>query len=345
MAASSTHDGTLFAIAVYHPRPGKHSLPGEYDLPRKRLQKMPIGNIPVTIEHQGIREATASVQAAKLELSAATVGAALDILGLQYPHKRPVGVVLTNWEGHDHRWYCMIALDTASVPVIALLIRLGALRGVSLTHVNGTGLPLELSLCVRPARPECHIIRLSNSLPSQLKYMRELIIRTTMSAAAAPSALEKILSSLSEEDRQLVSARFADLVKAVDGAKQEADAARAEAEEAAKQQKSNDVNVDVVAKQIQMMAEQLNPELKATYYCEPENLINDIKSMDPTQLLRATDRMICACTKQMMDLRADRTISSAPTPSRKRTITEAELAEEPAKDPLARALADTFELE
>jgi len=81
------------------------------------------------------------------------------------------------------------------------------------------------------------------------------------------------------------------------------------------------------------------------YYCEPENLINDIKTMDPTQLLRATDRMICACTKQMMDLRADRVISAEPAVSRKRSHAESEITDEPPKDPLARALADTFELE
>ena len=341
MAASSTHDTFLYAIAVYHPVPGKYDLPGDYNLEPARLSKIRLENVPVTIEHQGITEAVATVQTAKLPVSTENVAGALDLLGAKTPHKRPVGVVLTNWEGADRRWYCLFAIDNATVPVVAKLIRLGALRGVSLTHVDGSTLPLELSLCVRPARPECHIIRLSNSLQSQLGYMRKLIIPLTMST---PTPLEKAIESLSEEDRKLITARFADLVNAVDSAKQEAEAAKTQAEQLAKESQSANINVDVVAKQIQMMAEQLNPELKATYYCEPENLINDIKSMDPTQLLRATDRMICACTKQMMDLRANRTISEAAPVTRKRTIEESEDTDTP-KDPLARALAETFELQ
>jgi hypothetical protein len=341
MAASSTQDSLLYAIAVYHPTPGKYKLPGDYDLEPDRLAAIKLENVPVTIEHQGITEAVATVQTARLPVSTENVAGALDILGSKTPHKRPIGIVITNWQGADKRWYCLFAIDNATVPVIAKLIRLGALRGVSLTHVDGSNLPLELSLCVRPARPECHIIRLSNSLDSQLGYMRKLIIPLKMST---PTPLEKAIESLSEEDRKLITARFADLVNAVDGAKQEAEAAKSQAEQLAKESKSANINVDVVAKQIQMMAEQLNPELKATYYCEPENLINDIKSMDPTQLLRATDRMICACTKQMMDLRADRTISEAAPVSRKRTIAESEDTDAP-KDPLARALAETFELE
>lgn len=343
MAAPSAQDGFLFAIAVYHPVPGKYDLPGDYDLSEERLATIKLGNVPVTIEHRGITEAVATVQLAKMEVSTKNVAGALDLLGAKTPHKRPIGAVLTNWKGHDQRWYCLFAIDHSTVPVIAKLIRYGALRGVSLTHVDGSALPLELSLCVRPARPECHIIRLSNSLESQLNYMRSLITPATMSTPVQ-TPLEKAIESLSEDDRKLITARFADLVNAVDSAKKEADVAKTEAEKLAKENQGANINVDVVAKQIQMMAEQLNPELKATYYCEPENLINDIKSMDPTQLLRATDRMICACTKQMMDLRANKAISEAAPPSRKRTIQEAEDTDEP-KDPLARALAETFELE
>lgn len=343
MAESSTQTDILYGICVYHPVPNKYKLHGDYNLSKERLKKINLGNVPVTIEHRGISEAVATVQTAKLPVSSTNVASALDLLGNSAPHKRPVGVVLTNWEGNDGRWYCMIAIDNKTVPVIAKLVRLGALRGVSLTHVDGTNLPLELSLCVRPARPECHIIRLTNSLENQLLYMRKLIIPPSMSTPA-PTPLEKAISTLSDEDRKLITARFSDLVSAVDSAKKEAEVAKTEAEQLAKDGQGNNINLDVVAKQIQMMAEQLNPELKATYYCEPESLINDMKTMDPTQLLRATDRMICACTKQMMDLRAAQTISTEQPVSRKRKIEEAETTDE-VRDPLARALAETFELE
>lgn len=336
MAASSAQPDIMYAIAVYHPLPGKYKLVGDYDLPASRLRQMDLAGVPVTLEHAGIHEAVAALSIAKLAPSGTNVGAALDVLGSDEPHKRPVGAVLCHWEGRDQRWYCLLTLSTSTPSVLLPLIRLGALRGVSLTHVCDTTTPLELSLCVRPARPECHIIRVSANLQDQLAYMRSLINPPSMTE---PTPLEKAVAALAEPERALVTARFADLIQAVDTAKKAAQAAKEEAERA--QSGKADVNMAVVAAQIKSMAQQLNPKYLETYYCEPETLINEMSSMDPAQLLRATDRMLCACTKQMMDLRSQ--TADPPAPSRKRSHSATEEAA-PA-DPLTRALAATFELE
>ena len=150
MAASSAQSDPLYAIAVYHPLPGKYKLAGDYDLPRARLAQMDVDGVPVTLEHAGIHEAITAVSVAKLAPSAQNVGAALDILGDNDPHKQPVGLVLCHWEGRDGRWYCLFSLGGGARAVLLPLVRLGALRGVSLTHVYDTNVPLELSMCVRP---------------------------------------------------------------------------------------------------------------------------------------------------------------------------------------------------
>lgn len=336
----------LYAVSVYHPEPGKHKLPGDYDLTAKQLASMPLDNIPVTMEHSGIHEAITLLKLTRQELKPHNVGIALDGVGASAPHKRPFGVVLQNWEAPDKRWYCLLALDVDAFPSLRDLITLGALRGVSLTHEVSSMTALEISLCVRPARPECHIIRASSSLPSQLRYMRGLITPPSMSE---PTPLEKVIAALSEEDKALVTARFEDLMKAVDVANEQAAATKTElvaatkaAEEAASTANTNEVNMNMVAQQIKIMADQLNPELKDTFYCDPDNLIEEMKSRDPAALLRATDRMICACNKQMMELRSSRMTTSEPAPpARKRKISETE----PVADPLTRALAETFELE
>jgi len=336
MTDSSTQSDVLYAIAVYHPFPGKYKLAGDYDLSPARLAQMNVSGVPVTLEHAGIHEAVAALSVAKLAPSARNVGAALDILGDDDPHKQPVGAVLCHWEGRDGRWYCLLTLDVAERPVLLPLIRLGALRGVSLTHVCDTNTPLELSLCVRPARPECHIIRVSANLQDQLMYMRSLINPASMTE---PTPLENAVASLGEPERALVTARFADLIKAVDTAKHAAQVAKQEAERS--QSSKADVNMAVVAAQIKSMAQQLNPKYLETFYCEPDTLIAEMSTMDPAQLLRATDRMLCACTKQMMDLRSQTTAPAVE--SRKRSHSTSE--ESATGDPLTRALAATFELQ
>lgn len=341
--APFTHSDMLYAIGVYHPEPGKHDLPPDYALSREELQKMPLDNVPVTMEHAGIHEAVTLLKLFRKPLEPKNVGSALDGVGQASPYKRPVGIVMQNFEARDRRWYCLLAIDIEAYPSLRDLIALGALRGLSLTHEVSSMTALEVSLCVRPARPECHILRTSTSLLSQLDYMRELITRERMSEQ---TPLQKVINSLSEEDKALVTARFEDLMKAVDAANQQATeakndlvAANKAVEDAKSQAASNEVNMDVVARQIKIMADQLNPELKDTFYCDPDNLIEEMKSKDPVALLRATDRMICACNKQMMELRANNVVTSEP-PSRKRKLSENEVA-----DPLARALAETFELE
>lgn len=331
----------LYYVGTFHPVPGKYEMPPDYQLSAEQLRGMRLDNLPVTIEHKGIRQAVAELLGSGTELTPSSVGAALDAQG---GDRAAVGIVVHSAEGADGRFYALFAVDVENFPVVPMLVRAGALRGLSLTHrVGDPPLPLELSLCVRPARPECHVMRASSSLRDQLDYMRRAIIRPTMDAK---TPLQNVIDSLSEEDRKLVTARFADLMSAIDKANQEAKEAQeasAKAVEEAKQTaaKQSEVNTSLLESQIRMMSEQLNPEIRKAYYCEADPLIQELTSDNGATVLRAADRMICACNKQMMEMRASTLTTREGPPKRK---AEAEHPDDPAaeQDPITRALAETF---
>lgn len=336
----------LYCVGVYHPRPGKYDMPGDYDLSADVLRAMRIDHRPVTVEHTGIRSAVAELTSQNRELTPASVGGALDAIG---NGAEPVGIVVHSTEGADGRFYALFAVDNETYPSVPFLIRAGALRGLSLTHKIGTPpLALELSLCVRPARPECHVLRVSSSLTDQLDYLRTAIIPPSTMENKTP--LQTVIDNLPEADRTLVTARFADLMSALDtvkgelkDAKETSDREIAAAKEAVTQNAT--VNSKLLEQQIRMMSEQLNPEIREAYYCEADPLIEELTSDNGATVLRATDRMICACNKQMMQMRADSVTTRPSAPKRK---AEAELEppapEEQHQDPVTRALAETFEL-
>jgi len=179
----------------------------------------------------------------------------------------------------------------------------------------------------------------------QHNYMRSLITRPSMTDADAKmTPLETAMSTIGEAERKLITARFADLVKACDEMKTQLVDAETERDKATTALKaaSNAPATEMLEKQIKMMAEQLNPEIRSTYYCDADTLIGELTSDHPATLLRAADRMLCACNRQMMELRAKPSEPAAEPPRPKRAIAEVEAAEADTSDPIARALAETF---
>lgn len=334
----SIHESMLYGIAVYHPLPGKHDLPPDYALSREELASMPIENIPLTIEHLGIREAVSSLMSKNTELTPQRVGEELDKMGAE---KTPVGIVVGNSEGADKRWYAIFAVDDVSFPIVPFLIKSGALRGVSLTHrVGSEPLALELSLCVRPARPECYVLRLGHNLSEQLHYLRTAIIQSSMSET---TPLQRVMESLPEEDRKLVTARFADLMSAIDGAKSDLAEVKEENERMKKDASiaNASINNSILRNQIKMMSDQLDPEIREAFYCDGDSLMEELTSDHSETVLRAADRMICACNKQMMQMRANN-LPLRPSPPKRKAETLEEPVVEQSADPITRALAETF---
>ena len=50
-------------------------------------------------------------------------------------------------------WLYVLGVIPAEHDAARWMIEKGALRGLSLTHIDGTSVPLEVSLCHEPARP------------------------------------------------------------------------------------------------------------------------------------------------------------------------------------------------
>lgn len=322
----------MYYVGTFHPLPGKHPMPPGYNLTRAELLAMRYEKLPITVEHNGIRRAVSMLLAAGGTLTPAAVGAALDGLG---GDSVPVGIVHRAAEGADGRFYVLFAVD-AAFPVIPMLIRAGALRGLSLTHqVDTPPLALEISLCMRPARPECSVLRASPSLVDQLDYLSSLITRPAMDSK---TPLQAAIDSMSETDKQLVTARFADLMAAIDKANNDIKTARDEsaAAIAAAQEKAQQTatNTELFESQITMLCDQIDPSIRQAYFCEAKPMIQELTSEHSATVLRAADRMICACNKQMMEMRA----SAVSRPKRK---AEAE-PETEGDDPISRALAETF---
>lgn len=334
----------MYCVGVYHPLPGKYDLPGDYDLKADVLRKLSVDGLPVTIEHRGIRTAVANLLHNDKKLTPLAVGEALDA---QKNGEQPVGIVIHSVEGHDGRFYALFGVDEVKYPAVPFLVNAGALRGLSLTHrVGDPPVALELSLCVRPARPECFVLRVSRSLTDQLDYMRNAITRPSMSEK---TPLQQLIDNLPEADRTLVTARFADLMTALDNAKSELtkqeEKAQMEIEEAKKAaSQTATFNNQLLKDQIRMMSEQLNPDIRQAYYCEADNLIDELTSDTPATVLRAADRMICACNKQMMQMRAANVPRPDP-PKRKAEDERPEPEAEPShEDTIRRALTERFEL-
>lgn len=326
----------MYYVGTFHPLPGKYPMPPGYELTRADLLAMRYDKLPVTVEHNGIRRAVSALLAADAQLTPAAVGAALDGIG---GDSVPVGIVHCAAEGADGRFYVLFAVDTDAFPVIQMLVRAGALRGLSLTHqVDVPPLALEISLCLRPARPECRVLRASASLRDQLDYLRKLITQPVMESK---TPLQAAIDSLSEPDKQLVTARFSDLMAAIDKAnvdiktaREESAAAIARAKEKADQAATN---TELFESQLTMLCNQIDPSIREAYFCEAKPMIAELTSDHSATVLRAADRMICACNKQMMEMRANAVVSR---PKRK---AETEVEQE-SDDPITRALAETFEV-
>lgn len=327
----------LYLVGVYHPRPGKHDLPAGYDLSRENLQQINVKNVPLTIEHRGIFEAVDRLSVLNNPISGATIGAELDKLAETTDElAKPVGVVIEGRESRrDSRWYCLCAVDTDSIEIVPFLIEKGALRGLSLTHLTGETLTgTEISLCYKPARPECYVQRMFRSLSPALEYMRSQC--SPLSASMSDSEVAKMettepkietfddaVEAMDPAVREIVAARFEEMVKKV---QQEHDRAN----ELEKTKNTLKINSDLMKAQIEQMSKNMDPEVQRVYACSPEQLSSEFESSNEAIFKHAAQRMLMACNHQLMMANAKKIAPSAPKPQTpKRKAETQEVVPEP----------------
>jgi hypothetical protein len=325
----------LYAVGVYHPRPGAYNLPGNYSLTHAQLASINVINVPLTIEHRGIFDAVGRLGERNQSITAESVGAELDKLAATDALKAPVGVVIEGRESQvDGKWYCLLAIDVNQFNVIPFLIKTNALAGLSLTHLTGSTLTgTEISLCFKPARPECYINTTFAALPTAMQYMRDRCnptvptpstptfptVPTIMAASAAAAATmvaandigvptptttnlvepkrletwDDAVNAMDDRVREIVAATFTSMVKKVEAAKKRADAAESS---------SNvlKINTDLLKSQIEQMSTNMTPEVQRVYSCSAEQLNKDFGSNSADVLKNAAQRMLMACNHQLM---------------------------------------------
>ena len=346
----------LYCVGRYHPTPGENEdLPPGYDLTAEQLAEIGgLDGVPITLEHSGISAAVALLLNSQKQVKGYNVGLVLDTLCQHDISTVAVGVCLD--VAHcDSGYYVLYAIDTKEWPAIASL--LPHMRGISLSHMSYKGklVPLELSLCVRPARPGCYQMYSSADYVDALQYMRSNFSDVNTDMADEPSQIEQILGRLSNEDQKIISARFETMVKEIQRQRQEAQKAMEEAETLKKNASSG--NQELLKWGIKNIEQQLPDDVKANFNCTQDQLMPELSSSDPEAVRRAVDRLICACSHTMMQMASrqqsareepvnrKRARSASPLPARTETVAPSSIPplQEMSNDQLLKeAMANTF---
>lgn len=176
--------------------------------------------IPITVQHHKIKTTVARMPSAKL-LQPAELVCAVDAAG---------GIVISAWLTPAGAVMALFSIPD-DCGRVQTLITSGHLGCVSLTHMENVLLPLELSLCTVPARPNSRIVYTASTLQNAFKYKAASEAAGTStpnmeaSTAQNTSALEVILASLAPDARKLVEARFSEMMTAVTDARDKEQAA------------------------------------------------------------------------------------------------------------------------
>ena len=194
-------------------------MPEGYALSQKERETIAsqLVGIPITVQHANVKERVGSIPASQA-LTPALMQDTLDSCGM----------VIAAWVQNDGAVMAIFYVNDQCKRVIDL-IAMGQLATVSLTHVETTSQPVELTLCTIPARPGSIITFASADLKGVYAYKasRELKENATMEVTEASSKtpLQLILDGLGPDDRKLVEARFTEMMTAVDSARSEKETA------------------------------------------------------------------------------------------------------------------------
>lgn len=313
-AALTVWASMLYCVGRYHPVPGENEdLPPGYDLTAAELAELgSLEGVPITLEHTGISTAVALLLNTNKQVAGYSVGIVLDELCKNDIGNVPVGVCL-DVTHCDTGYYVLYAIDTEEWPVLATL--LPHMTGISLSHMEyGNRLvPLELSLCVKPARPGCYQVYSSADYVNALQYMRRNFSSTE--SMSEPSQIEQILARLPDADQKIISARFETMVMEIQKQRKEAQEAIETAKKLEKAQSSG--NMQLLEWGLKNIERQLPEQVQNTFNCGSDQLMPELSSSDPEAVRRAVDRLICACSHHMMQMSSSRGATEQPV-ARKR---------------------------
>ena len=266
---------------------------------------------PLTFEHRGIVNAVDSAFEATGDVS----GVSRRLLMME-GSSLPVGVVL--WAGVDEvsgSGRAIFAVSRRKYPRVAAMIR-GPLKSVSLTTAtfdDGRLLPVELSLCNFPARPDSWIVWRTNSLERAMAYKRlcdfgdSSVPSLIMASAPMKTATEEVpevnpfklvLAKLSDEDRALVEGRFTDVVSSLEGSEASKAALASQLKEL---ENASEADKAMLKEQIDLFLENASPAAVPGHGLERcgQSLI---ESTSAPEMRRSLDRMLTVANRQFAKL-------------------------------------------
>lgn len=295
--AAFTQCAMGYAVGVYHPGNG-YTDPAPYGLTPAELAGMVLAGYPVTLEHAGIDKAAGLLAALGVAETATAVRVALAATAPD-TYGKEVGTVVATAMAGDGRWLCLLSLND-KLPAVAAMVRAGALRGLSLTHIVGAPpTPLEVSLCCQPARDGCYVECLVDKLHVAQEYMRRAItaprrMTDTTMTDAKPRDINAIIDGLEEADRATIKAAVGGFIEEIRAARETAKMSTGAADAA---RSSN----ELLTNQIKTMSKLINPEIAQSFLCSEGEIMDDVNSGSMQRVVERFERVLACCNRWMMD--------------------------------------------
>lgn len=382
----------VFFSACVHPDTKNVELakdmPPGYWLEENELCKMAkmAGGIPLTFEHSGITKAVETLVSSGSRLDSKNVRYQLEELSKQNPVNTIIGTITAFWKSASGAWWVNLHLDD-KFDSIAWLINRSHVRGVSLTHIEDATtnekIPLEVSLCKVPARPQCFIYRGFRRPFEAIEYMRSMqrgdiadptsvtmasinetpAVEQTPETTTTPpllSRIEEVLEGLSAENRKIIEDRLIT-------ASSNMDKAISQMEETKRLSNITESNLKA---QVGVLKAHIDPEILTNCHIDNEQYLADLYSNNANDVRRTLDRVLIAANMTLMNYKNKMYQSSSEKSGSKRARVEepkveqkesqliaASYAAEPTKvasgissgntdreNALMRAISDTFEI-
>lgn len=309
---------------MYYPcvGPARNVLDEFYSLSDDQLLtlRMQMPGLAITYNHVGIANALWRALANQQHVRAGDVKA--EFKKSTRPEESVLGEVTDAWAGPDGAQWCSFKLYGGEFSGVGEMIKNGLLRGVSLTHYRKAPVvPLELSLCKTPARPQCSVRHIARSPLNFQRYKGLVLSGAIPSAMATPTAPDMqdadkaltVIKSLPETEQQLLMAAFNGMNDQLNNAVQ---ASKTKEEEAAKKfadmeasykSKIEQAGIDstILASELRGFQETLGavlanrPELAKIVSCK-ELADNCLKGMSHQQMNGMNALVTCASKAVMM---------------------------------------------
>lgn len=331
----------MYFVCVVCP-PDHVALPHGYGLTTPERNKLAarMCGIPITVQHANIHAVAAKLTDAQVACPS-FINNTVD----------SAGHVVSAWVDAEGGMWAVFEIDNDLTLTLDLIDK-GHLGAVSLTHLESSAMPIELSLCSAPARPGATIKMKTAELKDALAYKaateRTALKRKTLQAAmetpAPPtnnmSAIETILAALDPKDRALVQERFADMIKAVDSARSsESDAIAAKK----RIEKVTSVDKKLMQHELDHLLKFFSEEDKSLYVVGNDTMFDALKECPPGAIQSVSNLIKCASANmarlhQLSSQKAPATLVAASV-----TRTEMKTVEETPEEEPARGAKRTFD--